>query len=110
MTGVNPSTGAVSHCVSPPVLAIVISPLHAQQNKVSGAESRLFAGKEPPIDYTALYLLETKDCELCRMRITSSLQAHFLLHNTAFIYEATTTTKREKCTMQEKILSLKYYK
>lgn len=109
VTGVNPSTGAVS---APHPLYLPSSSLlsRAQQSKVCGAESRLFAGTEPPRDYAALYLLQTKDCELCRMRITSSLRAHSPLHNNAFIYEATATTKGEKCTMQEKILSLKYHK
>lgn len=77
---------------------------NTRQKKVSGVENMLFAGKVPPIDYTALYLLKPIDYELCRTRTMSSLWAHVTLHKTAFIYEA---IKKKRCTIQEKDMILK---
>lgn len=80
---------AVPHRLYLPVSSLL-------SHKLSGTEKGLLASEGPTADYTTWYLLKTKGCELCRTRSTSSLRAYFLLHNTAFIYEAIKKGEKKK--------------
>lgn len=75
----------MSHPLYLPVSSLLSN---TQQKKISGVENMLFAGKVPPIDYNALYLLKAIDYELHRIKTMSSPWAQVPLHKTAFIYNA----------------------
>lgn len=81
----------MSHPLYLPVSSLLSN---SQQKKIPGVENMLLAGKLPPIDYNALYLLKAIDYELQRIKTMSSPWAQVPLHKTAFIYIAIKKKKK----------------
>lgn len=109
MTVVHSSIGAGFGCALSTVLANVIPPIRYLVQRRGCWLVMDLQQMIPHCIYSRL-----KSCELCRTRTTSSLRAYFLLHNTAFIYEAIKKKEKKKreiyTTGRDHKFKIKYHK